>query len=57
MIHFSVGDTKNHKPSNMFGPKKTPSQSPYMRLLNRALSKSETNGDHGNYQIKYFFIT
>ena len=51
MIHFSVGDTKNHKPSNMFGPKKTPSQSPYMRLLNRALSKSETNGDHGNYQI------
>ena len=40
----------------MFGPKKTPSQSPYMRLLNRALSKSETNGDHGNYLPDLIFF-
>ena len=39
----SYGTTKNQKPSSMFGPKKAPSQSPYMRLLNRALSAKESD--------------
>ena len=32
----------------MFGPRKTPSQSPYMRLLSRALSQSSNDGDGDN---------
>ena len=42
-----MNDSKNRKPSNMFGPRKTPSQSPYMRLLSRALSQSSNDGGEG----------
>jgi len=41
----SLTDAKSQKPSNMFGPKKAPSQSPYMKLLTRALSTSSSNGE------------
>jgi len=41
----SLTDAKSQKPSSMFGPRKTPSQSPYMKLLTRALSSSSSNGD------------
>ena len=44
----TMGDPKNRRPSNMFGPRKTPSQSPYMRLLSRALSQSSNDGDGDN---------
>ncbi len=40
-------DPKSKKPSNIFGPKKKPSQSPYMRLLGRSLSQSEDAGNEG----------
>ena len=48
LLFSNMGDPKNRKPSNMFGPRKTPSQSPYMRLLSRALSQSSNEGDGGN---------
>ena len=53
-ILLSVGDTKNRRPSNMFGPKKTPSQSPYMKLLNRALSKSENSREGSQGKVKNY---
>ena len=42
----------------MFGPKKAPSQSPYMRLLNRALSAKECDlsGSQGKLLKDYLFI-
>ena len=36
----------------MFGPRKTPSQSPYMRLLSRTLSQSPTVGSDGGKRLK-----
>merc|ERR1719270_582061 len=41
----SLQDAKSSKPSSMFGPRKTPNQSPYMKLLTRTLSTSSSNGD------------
>eukprot|EP00093_Oithona_nana_P002070 02070.XXX_29100_32832_1 [CDS] Oithona nana genome sequencing. len=51
-LDSNMGDPKNRKPSNMFGPRKTPSQSPYMRLLSRALSQSSNEGDGGNGEFE-----
>merc|ERR1719483_1408056 len=41
----SLTDAKSQKPSSMFGKRTAPSQSPYMKLLTRALSTSSSNGD------------
>lgn len=51
-LDSTMGDPKNRRPSNMFGPRKTPSQSPYMRLLSRALSQSSNDGDGDNGEFE-----
>ena len=55
-IYFcsSLTDAKSQKPSSMFGKRTAPSQSPYMKLLTRALSTSSSNGDadQGEHNLK-----